>query len=136
MRATCKDRKMSVVETSVHPSVVIVADGELARKGFEYYARAAGIRVGPFGAPAKREGLAQTVAGHADLHLIGTASSVERIEWRAPAAADSLVVLDLNLPGKSGAAAVAYVVQTGARVVVVSAQESRDTVLDALVLQG
>ncbi|MDQ2847898.1 MAG: hypothetical protein M3Y77_16450 [Actinomycetota bacterium] len=44
---------MSVVETSQHPSVVIVADGELARKGFEYYARAAGMRVGPFGAPAK-----------------------------------------------------------------------------------
>lgn len=43
---------MSVVETSEHPSVVIVADGELARKGFEYYAHAAGMRVGTLGAPA------------------------------------------------------------------------------------
>ncbi|MEO9138902.1 MAG: response regulator transcription factor [Jatrophihabitans sp.] len=83
--------------------------------------------------PIFREGLAQTVADHAGLHLIGTASSVERIDWDAVTAADNLVVLlDLNLPGKSGAAAVAYLVQTGARVVVVSAQESRDTVLDAL----
>lgn len=41
------------METSEHPSVVIVADGELARKGLEHYAREAGMLVGPFGAPAE-----------------------------------------------------------------------------------
>jgi len=83
--------------------------------------------------PIFREGLAQTIAAEAVFNLIGTASSVERIDWRALAGVrDPVVLLDLNLPGKSGASAVEYIVRAGARVLVVSAHESRDTVLDAL----
>jgi len=51
MRATRNARKMYVVEASDHQGVVIVADGELARKGFEHYACAAGMHVEPLGAP-------------------------------------------------------------------------------------
>lgn len=83
--------------------------------------------------PIFREGLARTVAENAGLQLIGAASSVERIDWRGLAAAvDPVVLLDLNLPGRSGTSAVAYLAHTGARVLVVSAHASRDAVLDAL----
>ncbi|MGI9093123.1 MAG: response regulator [Mycobacteriales bacterium] len=84
--------------------------------------------------PVFREGLSRTVQEDPSLHLIGAAASVERIDWRALSAAGAGVValLDLNLPGVSGAAAVRQLCTTGVQVLVVSAQETRDTVIDAL----
>jgi len=72
---------MNVVRVSEHPTAVIIADGELARKGFKYYADAAGLSVEPVGAPADVVLRGPDTGGDIDapLHVIVDAHSI-RIE--------------------------------------------------------
>ncbi len=75
--------------TSEHPSVVIVADGELTRKGLEHYAREAGMRVGPFGAPVELVLRGGRDGGDVDapLHVVIDARGVQIEHRRNPDAA-------------------------------------------------
>jgi DNA-binding NarL/FixJ family response regulator len=79
--------------------------------------------------PVFREGLAHTVENADDLELVRAVGSVEEL---LGCAAVEVVILDLGLPGISGAAAVTQVRTTGAIVLVVSADAEQRQVIDAV----
>jgi len=79
--------------------------------------------------PVFRDGLARAVEGSEGFELVAAVASVE--ELTDPAAAD-VVILDLGLPGISGAAAVAVVREAGPLVLVVSADGEQRQVVDAV----
>jgi DNA-binding NarL/FixJ family response regulator len=80
--------------------------------------------------PVFRQGLAQLAERGTTLSLLGTYRCVE--DFLADDVGPDVTLLDLHLPGLQGADAVRAVVGRGARVLVVSAAASRDTVLDAI----
>jgi DNA-binding NarL/FixJ family response regulator len=79
--------------------------------------------------PVFRQGLANAIDGCDDLELVTAVASVEAL---AELPECDVVVLDLGLPGLSGANAVAHVRGRGPAVLVVSAESSRSAVLDAM----
>jgi DNA-binding NarL/FixJ family response regulator len=80
--------------------------------------------------PVFRHGLIQLVEQTPDLVLTGGYGSVEDF-MAAPETAE-VVLLDLNLPGVDGPAGVHAVLDRDCKVLVISAQTSRDAVLDAI----
>jgi DNA-binding NarL/FixJ family response regulator len=90
--------------------------------------------------PLVRQGLEMLVRESGTCELVASAASLEELATAPPAngvpafdvTAFDVVVLDLNLPGRSGADAVADLVTAGAAVVVFSASAGEADVLDAL----
>jgi len=81
--------------------------------------------------PFFRKGLAQAIQASPGLALVATARSIEEFDTTASDAVD-IVLLDLQLPGLSGAAAVAHLRTRGHAVLVVSASEAPVDVVDAI----
>jgi DNA-binding NarL/FixJ family response regulator len=81
--------------------------------------------------PLYRQGLIQTIEATSALSLVASAISVEEIEDSGYGEAQ-VVILDLHLPGCQGAEAVTKVVQAGHKVLVLSASEDREDVVDAI----
>lgn len=80
--------------------------------------------------PLYRQGLATAVEAAGDLELVSSSKSIEEFDANRPEA--NVVLLDLHLPGLSGAAGVAHVSGLGFAVLVVSAAGTPDDVLDAI----
>jgi DNA-binding NarL/FixJ family response regulator len=80
--------------------------------------------------PLYRQGLALAVEQAGDCTLEADAASIEHFD-RLDVTVD-VVLLDLHLPGIEGAAGVAHVCATGAKVIVVSAAGAPGDVIDAL----
>ena len=80
--------------------------------------------------PVFRQGLAQAVDAD-DMTLALTAESVEDFDARVTVL-PAVVILDLGLPGMRGGQAVEHLCRRGMKVLVVSAQGERDSVVDAL----
>ncbi len=80
--------------------------------------------------PLYRHGLDTLVAAAGDMELAVSVSSVEELD--AAAVPADLVLLDLGMPGLSGAGAVAHIRARGLTVLVISASSQRDDVLDAI----
>jgi DNA-binding NarL/FixJ family response regulator len=83
--------------------------------------------------PVFRKGLTQVVEAAKGLALAGVARSVDELD-ALHLEATTIVLLDLHLPGSSlqGADAVAHLVGRGHRVLVVSASEAADDVVQAI----
>ena len=81
--------------------------------------------------PVYRQGLAHAVDASEELTLLDALASVEELERRADLA-PAVVILDLGLPGVSGAEAVRRVYERGAIVLVVSAEGAQKDVVDAI----
>ncbi|HMA46191.1 MAG TPA: response regulator, partial [Frankiaceae bacterium] len=81
--------------------------------------------------PLYREALVRELDRAEDLSVVGAAQSVEEYDAKVPERPD-VVVLDLNLPGLSGAAAVEHVAAAGVSVLVLSASADEEAVVDAL----
>ena len=80
--------------------------------------------------PVFRQGLAQAVNVD-DMTLALTAASVEDFDARV-GELPAVVILDLGLPGLAGGPAVEHLCRRGMKVLVVSAQGERDSVVDAM----
>ena len=80
--------------------------------------------------PVFRQGLAQAVTVD-DMTLLITAASVEDFDARVREV-PAVVILDLGLPGLRGGQAVEHLCKRGMKVLVVSAQGERDSVVDAM----
>ena len=80
--------------------------------------------------PVFRQGLAQAVTVD-DMTLLLTAASVEDFDARVREV-PAVVILDLGLPGMRGGQAVEHLCKRGMKVLVVSAQGERDSVVDAM----
>ncbi len=81
--------------------------------------------------PLYREALVQVLSSTASTKVIAVVSSVERFMLE-DCPKDTVVVLDLNLSGRSGPNAVHHVTSAGYRVLAVSAADGRDEVMAAL----
>ncbi len=79
--------------------------------------------------PVFRQGLAQAVTESSSFRLVTAEASVEELSLNLPI---DVVILDLGLPGLSGAEAVAHLRNRGATVLVVSAMGERQQVIDAM----
>ncbi len=84
--------------------------------------------------PVFRKGLIQVIEATPDLALAGAARSVEELDAQPQGGeqAAQVVLLDLRLPGLTGAAAVAHLYTRGQTVLVVSASEAPADVVDAI----
>lgn len=80
--------------------------------------------------PVTLEGIVAVVGSDPGLRVVATAGSVE--DYVAAGACPHVVVLDLNLPGVTGGPAVRRVCEGGAFVLVVSASDAPEDVLDCL----
>ena len=80
--------------------------------------------------PVFRQGLAQAVTVD-DMTLLLTAASVEDFDARVREV-PAVVILDLGLPGMRHGQAVEHLCKRGMKVLVVSAQGERDSVVDAM----
>jgi DNA-binding NarL/FixJ family response regulator len=81
--------------------------------------------------PLTMRGFQEVVTADPELELVAMAGDYESsLGWKDPI--PSVVVLDLRLPGISGAEAVMALRNRGARVLVVSMLEGRDTVVEAI----
>ena len=80
--------------------------------------------------PVFRQGLAQAVNVD-DMVLALTAESVEDFDARVTEL-PSVVILDLGLPGMRGGQAVEHLCKRGMKILVVSAQGERESVVDAM----
>ena len=81
--------------------------------------------------PIFRKGLVHVIDAAPDLRLIGASRSVEELDAQGEAQAE-VVLLDLHLPGLSGAAAVTHLCARGQSVLVVSASEAPADVIEAI----
>jgi DNA-binding NarL/FixJ family response regulator len=79
--------------------------------------------------PVFRQGIAHAIEAEASFELVAAVAAVEDLTFDPPI---DVVVLDLGLPGLSGAAAVTHVREHGAKVLVVSADGERRQVVDAI----
>jgi DNA-binding NarL/FixJ family response regulator len=83
--------------------------------------------------PVFRKGLIQVIEATPDLALAGAARSVEELDAQPQGGGHAQVVLlDLGLPGRTGAAAVAHLCARGQTVLVVSASEAPPDVVEAI----
>ena len=80
--------------------------------------------------PVFRQGLAQAVTAD-DMTVTLTAASVEDFDAHV-GVVPAVVILDLGLPGLRGGQAVEHLCARGMKVLVVSAQGERDSVVDAM----
>ena len=80
--------------------------------------------------PLYRQGLVQTIETAVGMEVVAVCGSVEEYDSKAPR--PDVVLLDLHLPGLSGADGVSHVVAYGTRVIVVSAAGRRSDVIDAI----
>ena len=80
--------------------------------------------------PVFRQGLAQAVTAD-DMTVTLTAASVEDFDAHV-GEVPAVVILDLGLPGLRGGQAVEHLCARGMKVLVVSAQGERDSVVDAM----
>jgi DNA-binding NarL/FixJ family response regulator len=80
--------------------------------------------------PIYREGLARAVEGSDRFTMLGAYESVDQYLAAAPMA--TVVLLDYQLPGRSGPGAVRTLTEQGAAVLMVSADIGREAVLDTL----
>jgi DNA-binding NarL/FixJ family response regulator len=80
--------------------------------------------------PVYRQGLAMAVEQADDLELVGDAGAIEAFDTLG--LQPDVVLLDLHLPGVSGATGVAHMCRRGHRVLVVSAAGTPDDVIDAI----
>ena len=83
--------------------------------------------------PMWRDGVARDLTDNG-FDVVATAGSVESAGTRAAAVLPDVVLMDMNLPDGTGAQATAAVlaVHPGARVLILSASDERDDVLDAI----
>jgi DNA-binding NarL/FixJ family response regulator len=81
--------------------------------------------------PLYRQILGQVIAAAPDLVLVASARAIEELDTTVLDTVD-VVLLDLQLPGLSGAAAVAHLCARGRVVLVVSASEARANVVEAI----
>jgi DNA-binding NarL/FixJ family response regulator len=81
--------------------------------------------------PIFRKGLVHVIDAAPDLRLTGVSRSVEELDAQGDAQAE-VVLLDLHLPGLSGAAAVTHLCARGQSVLVVSASEAPADVIEAI----
>ena len=79
--------------------------------------------------PVFRQGIAHAIDSDASFELVAAVAAVEELTFETPL---DVVVLDLGLPGLSGAEAVSHVCRHGAKVLVVSADGERRQVVDAM----
>jgi DNA-binding NarL/FixJ family response regulator len=84
--------------------------------------------------PVVRQGLVATLADESDFEVIGSAGSAEEAFELVARLRPDVVLLDLELPGKSGAEAIPELISTSppARVLVFTAYESDERVLGAI----
>ena len=81
--------------------------------------------------PLYRQGLAVAIEATSGMDLVLAARSIEDFDAHADVRPD-VVILDLHLPGLEGAQAVAHLCERGLPVLVVSASDDQDAVLDAM----
>jgi DNA-binding NarL/FixJ family response regulator len=81
--------------------------------------------------PIFRKGLVHVIDAAPDLRLTGACRTVEELDAQGGAQAE-VVLLDLHLPGLSGAAAVTHLSARGQSVLVVSASEAPADVIEAI----
>jgi DNA-binding NarL/FixJ family response regulator len=81
--------------------------------------------------PLYRQGLVQTVENSPECELVFSAATVEHVDDQALDNVDVLL-LDLHLPGVSGAGAVVRVKHRVSAVLVISASNDRDSVINAV----
>jgi DNA-binding NarL/FixJ family response regulator len=81
--------------------------------------------------PLYRQGLAVAIEQAPEMELVLAARSIEDFDARSGPQPD-VVILDLHLPGLEGAEAVGHLCQRGLAVLVVSAADDQDAVLDAM----
>jgi DNA-binding NarL/FixJ family response regulator len=81
--------------------------------------------------PLYRQGLAVAIEEAPEMELVIAARSVEDFDALSDLHPD-VVILDLHLPGLEGSQAVAHLCERGLAVLVVSASDDQDAVLDAM----
>ena len=81
--------------------------------------------------PLYRQGLAVAIEQATGMELVLAARSIEDFDSHGDVRPD-VVILDLHLPGLEGSKAVAHLCQRGLAVLVVSASDDQDAVLDAM----
>jgi len=81
--------------------------------------------------PLYRQGLAVAIEAAPGMELVLAARSIEDFDAHSDAHPD-VVILDLHLPGLEGSQAVAHLCERGLAVLVVSASDDQDAVLDAI----
>jgi DNA-binding NarL/FixJ family response regulator len=81
--------------------------------------------------PLYRQGLAVAIKQAPEMDLVLAERSVEDFNARSDVRPD-VVILDLHLPGIEGSQAVAHLCERGLAVLVVSASDDQDAVLDAI----
>src|SRR5690349_766730 len=84
--------------------------------------------------PVVRQGLVATLADESDFEVVGSAASAEEALERVARLQPDVVLLDLELPGKSGAEAIPELIAVSpvTRVLVFTAYESDERVLGAI----
>jgi DNA-binding NarL/FixJ family response regulator len=84
--------------------------------------------------PVVRQGLVATLADESDFEVVGSAGSAEDALERVAGLHPDVVLLDLELPGKSGVEAIPELIAVSpvARVLVFTAYESDERVLGAI----
>ena len=84
--------------------------------------------------PVVREGLIAALGDEADLQIVGAAGSSEELIERAPVWQPELVLLDFEMPGLSGVAAVRELVRAlpSARVIVFTAYADDEKIVGAV----
>jgi DNA-binding NarL/FixJ family response regulator len=81
--------------------------------------------------PLYRQGLAVAIEQAPEMELVLAARSVEDFDGHSGLRPD-VVILDLHLPGLEGSQAVAHLCERGLAVLVVSASDDQEAVLDAM----
>ena len=81
--------------------------------------------------PLYRQGLAAAIQAAPDLEVTAAARSIEDFDTQERRRPD-VVILDLHLPGIEGPQAVTHLCRRGLTVLVVSASDDQDAVLDAI----
>ncbi len=83
--------------------------------------------------PMWRDGVARDLADEG-FEVVATADSVDRATRLAPASRPDVVLMDMHLPDGTGAVATGAVIagSPGARVLILSASDERDDVLEAI----
>ena len=84
--------------------------------------------------PVVRDGVAAVVSAEQDMTVAGSVASAEAMQEHIARSKPDVVLLDLSLPGMGGVEAIARLTRTdpGVRVVVFSAHDDRDAMVEAI----